>query len=99
MNIGIDWPELAGASALGAAVGLFYFCGLWWTVRRLPGRKRPGAFLLLSLLVRVAVALPLFYLIMDGRWERLLAGVLGFMVVRIFLVRRLRPLSEHRTTD
>ena len=99
MKIGVDWPELVGAFALGTVVGFLYFCGLWWTVRQLPALKRPGVFLLLSLFVRMGVALPLFYLIMDGKWERLLAGVLGFMVVRGFLVRRLRPLSGNRTTD
>jgi F1F0 ATPase subunit 2 len=99
LKIGTDWPELVRAFALGTVVGSLYFGGLWWTVRQLPALKRPGLFLLLSLFVRLGVALPLFYLIMDGRWERLLAAVLGFMVVRAFLARRLRPLAGNRTTE
>jgi hypothetical protein len=29
-----------------------------------------------------------FYMIMDGAWERLAAAMAGFLILRIFLVRR-----------
>lgn len=80
---------LAPAFGVGAALGVFYFCGLWWTVRRLNSRN--GTVLLLgSFLVRSAVVVAGFYLVMDGRWEALLAALAGFLAARIAIVWRLK---------
>jgi F1F0 ATPase subunit 2 len=86
---------IAIALITGFAMGMFYFGSLWWTVRRLPKARRAGLFALGSLLVRTAAVLLVFYLVMGGRWERLLACLAGFIVARIVLVRRLRP-AERR---
>ncbi|MFW6127514.1 MAG: ATP synthase subunit I, partial [Thermodesulfobacteriota bacterium] len=68
--------------------------GLWLTVQRLPGARRPGLLTLLSLIIRLGVTLAGFYLVMAGRWERLLVCLAGFLLVRILLVRRLGPSSS-----
>jgi F1F0 ATPase subunit 2 len=81
------------AFVVGIAVGLFYFGGLWVTVRRLSRSRHPGLLMLISLIVRFGVTLGAFYLVMAGRWERLLVCVAGFLVVRIVLVRRWGPVS------
>jgi F1F0 ATPase subunit 2 len=99
LKIVADLHEWGVAFAMGAGIGFLYFCGLWWTVRRLPSVKRTGLFLLLSFFLRTGLALALFYLVMGGKWERLLAGVLGFMLTRVLLVRRLRPVSTNISTD
>lgn len=75
--------------AVGAALGAFYFLGLWWTVRRLDSRN-PAALLLLSFLLRTAVVIGGFYLIMDGRWELLLTALGGFIAARVVIVRQMR---------
>jgi F1F0 ATPase subunit 2 len=80
---------------VGLGIGLFYFGGLWWTVTRLPNAQRPGLWTMGSFLVRTFVSLFGFYLVMDRRWERLLVSLLGFLIARAVLVRRLRPLSKH----
>jgi F1F0 ATPase subunit 2 len=74
----------------GIGIGGFYFAGLWWTVRRLQTSHRPGLLALASFLVRVGSSGVAFFFILDGHWERLLVGLLGFMVMRSIVVRRLR---------
>jgi len=84
------------AAVAGMGLGLFYFGGLWLTVQRLPACRRPGSLVLASFLARTAVILVGFYLVMDGRWEPVLACLLGFIMVRLFLVSRLQPEHESR---
>ena len=83
------------AFLVGLGIGLFYFGGLWWTVTRLPNAQRPGLWTMGSFLVRTFVSLFGFYLVMDRRWERLLVSLLGFLIARAVLVRRLRPLAKN----
>jgi F1F0 ATPase subunit 2 len=75
----------------GAAVGMLFFGGLWWTVQRLATAEHPGLLSLASFLVRSALALLLFYPLIAGAWQRGLAALLGFMTVRFLMARRLRP--------
>jgi len=82
------------AFVAGLVLGLFYFGGLWLTVQRLPQSRHPGLLTLASLVVRLGVTLAAFYLVMGGRWERLLVCLAGFLLVRFLLVRRLGPISS-----
>ena len=43
-----------------------------------------------SFVVRTAVVVVGFYFVMDGRWERMLACLAGFIMVRLILVSRMR---------
>lgn len=76
---------------VGFGLGLFFFGGLWWTVRRLTTSQYPAPLALGSLMVRLAATLIIFYLIMDGQWDRLLACTVGFFAARLLLVRHLQP--------
>lgn len=78
----------------GAGLGLFYFGLLWVTVRRIPHARRPGLLVLASLLGRLAVVIAVFFFVMNGRWERLAACLLGFLIVRQVMVARIRPESS-----
>lgn len=83
LQVGASGPgALFLAVLVGAALGAFFFGGLWWTVRRLPDSEHPVLLMLASLLVRIAVVLGGFWLVMDGRWERAVACLVGFTVVR-----------------
>ena len=79
--------------SLGAGIGLgvFYFGGLWLTVRKLPTAPRPVFLSLSSFFARMAVVLIGFYFVMDGRWERLFVCLLGFLGARFVLVRLWGP--------
>lgn len=90
-----DATALAAALAGGAVLGGIYFGGLWLTVRRLAGgQSRAAALLLLSFGLRSAIVLLGFYAIVDGgHWDRLLTALIGFIAVRVVLVRRLKPVQ------
>ena len=84
---------LAMAFLVGMGAGIVYFGGLWWTVRQLPFVRQPALLTMGSFLVRTGISLTAFYLASGGRWERILISLLGFMIMRGFLVRRVRPAS------
>lgn len=86
--------ELILSFGLGIMIGTFYFYALWRTIRRLPKVRRKGLWLVGSFLVRMFAVLAGFYLVMADRWERLLACLLGFVLMRVVFSRRLRPGSK-----
>lgn len=95
-----DWAELLRAVLSGVALGVVYFAGLWLSVRRAAQLERPALFMVGSFMLRTMIVLIGFYLIMDGRWQQLLAALAGFALVRVVLVRclvrpaRSSPLSK-----
>ena len=82
------------AVAAGMGLGLFYFGGLWLTVGRLPTCRWPSPLVLASFVGRTAVVVVGFYFVMGGRWERMLACLVGFIMARKFLISRVRPERE-----
>jgi F1F0 ATPase subunit 2 len=89
--LALGWSLLGGA-----ALGALAFGSLWLSVRRLPAASRPVMLMLGGSLLRTAGSAAGLYLIMDGRWERLAAALVGFLAVRSLLVRRLGPSSAAR---
>ena len=87
----IDALYLFIAFLVGMGTGIVYFGGLWWTVRQLPFVRHPALLTLGSFLVRTGISLTAFYLVSGGRWERILISLVGFMIMRGLLVRRVRP--------
>jgi F1F0 ATPase subunit 2 len=83
----------------GAALGLFYFAGLWFTLRRLPGHPHPALWVAGSFILRLTVSLSGFYVILgpDRNLTRLGIALLAFLAVRVVLTRRLRPAAETRS--
>jgi F1F0 ATPase subunit 2 len=86
-----DLLALALSLLVGAGLGLFYFGGLWLTVQRLPTARRPALLALGSFWGRTVVTVAVLYLIMDGHWQRLVAAMAGFVIVRLILVGREKP--------
>jgi F1F0 ATPase subunit 2 len=80
-----DWGLPIGA---GLVLGVFFFGGLWWTVRKGLSSAQPALWFLFSLLLRIALTLAGFYLVAAGDWRRLLACLAGFIAAR-FLVTHL----------
>lgn len=77
--------------AAGVGAGNLYFGGLWLTVQRLGKGGRPGILLIPSFLVRASLSCAVFYLFMRSGWADLVACMLGFFLVRLLWVHRLRP--------
>lgn len=72
----------AMAMAAGAVLGLLFYGGLWWTVRRAATFRRPGLSVLASLMLRMGVTLGGFYLVAGRDWVRLLLCLAGFVLAR-----------------
>ena len=77
--------------AVGVALGVFHFGGLWWTVRRMASMQRPWLLLWASFLVRSVVTVGGFLLVADSGWERIVACVVGFLLARSALIRFIGP--------
>lgn len=80
----------------GAALGAIFFGGLWWTVRKGLSSKRPALLFLGSLLLRSAVVLAGFYFLASDSWQKLVAALLGFILMRAVVTRLMRPLGNAR---
>lgn len=85
---------------LGGLIGWIYFAGLWETVKRLPEAHSPHGLMILSFAARTLFTLGGFFILADGQWERMTAVFLGFLIVRIILVRSLGriPMPPGRVT-
>ena len=89
-----DILPLSLAFLAGAMLGVFFFGGLWWTVRKGVTSGTPALWFLGSLLLRTGVILAGFYLVSQGHWSRLVACLLGFLIARVIVVKRLTRAPE-----
>ena len=84
-----DWIGIGLSLLGGAALGLLYFGGLWWTVLRLRDANRPLALYLASLGIRIAICLLSLSAMLQVGVVYMLAALVGFFVARLALVRGL----------
>ena len=73
------------ALVTGVLLGVMFFGGLWWTVRKGVSSKQPAFWFFGSLLLRMSITLAGFYFIARSHWERLLLCLLGFVMARIIV--------------
>lgn len=73
--------------AAGMALGMFFFGGLWWTIQSGVSSTQPALWFFVSRLLRTAVVMLGFYFLPGDDWVHLLAGLAGFMVARIAVMR------------
>lgn len=79
------------AAAAGLLLGWFHFAGLWQTVSVMRTRPNPTAWIMLSSVARLAVALAVFVLLARwGGWPALVVALSGFVVARTFYLYRWR---------
>lgn len=86
-----NWLNLLPFVALGGLLGLIHFGGLWYTVKRLPQAKRPALWMGGSFILRSAIVVTGFYLVIQSGMPPVVAAVSGFVSVRLIFGRRLRP--------
>lgn len=81
--------EYTTSFAAGILLGLFFLQGLWLTLRDLDKARRPGLRLLGSMLVRFALVLAAFFVLARyAGWQHVLAAVIGFSLLRLFIIGR-----------
>lgn len=99
MSMTNDVLGLILALVIGMGLGGIFFGGLWLTLVRLPAARRPVLLALGSLVGRIGITVLGFYLVMNGSLLRLLACVLGFILMRLVMVRWLGtarlPAEQH----
>lgn len=78
----------------GGIIGLFFFGGLWWTVRRAVTAKQPALWFFGSMLLRMGVALAGFYVVSNRHLDRLLVCLLGFFIARMVVTRLTRVVEK-----
>jgi len=71
----------------GMILGIVFFGGLWWTVKRALSSGQAAIWFSGSFLARTAIALTGFYFAGHGDWRRMVACVAGFLGARICVVR------------
>ena len=79
--------SLVLALVTGGLLGVIFFGGLWWTVRKGFSSKQPALWFFGSLLLRTSIALAGFYFIARGHWESLLVCLLAFVIARVIVTR------------
>ena len=87
------------AFIIGLGLGLFYFGGLWLTVKQLPVTKHPYRLMLFSFFFRLTISMFILSLIVGGNTKlynviSLLACCLGFLIVRTIAIVLIQPRSK-----
>ena len=81
----------------GGLLGAVFFGGLWWTIQKGVSSEQPVLWFFGSLLLRMSMALAVFYFVGRSHWERLLICLLGFFMMRLLVTWLTRPSSEDQT--
>lgn len=87
------------ACLAGGVLGAIFFGGLWWTVRSFVSSGHGALYMLGSLLLRVGITVAGFYAVSGGQWQRLLACMTGFLMVRSLALRLTRNASAKESGD
>lgn len=91
-------PALLIVWFVGLGLGVFFFGGLWWTVRKGLFFAHPALWMLSSLLLRMGFTVGGFYLVLlndavGAAWQRLLLCLLGFLTARLLITHGTRALE------
>ena len=81
-----DAATIALGLIAGSALGVVFYGGLWWTVRRVSGRAL-GPWLVGSFLLRTLVVLIGFFAVARGSWYGVAACLAGFVAARLAVTR------------
>lgn len=78
----------------GMALGIFFFGGLWFTVKKAINIKAPALWFLGSFFLRVGVVMLGFYYISFGGWLYLIFSLSGFILARLAVTSRTKSLDK-----
>ncbi len=71
----------------GLAVGLFFYGGLWFTVKQLATSRYRALLLVASFGIRTLVVVSGFLLLVEKRWDYALACLIGFTMGRLLVMK------------
>ena len=84
-----DISYLILAFGAGAALGTIFTLNLWASVKKMVDEHTRWYVVYGNFVLRISIVMLGFYLVTAGRWERMIAALLGFMLMREIMVRRL----------
>jgi F1F0 ATPase subunit 2 len=87
---------LVPALLAGVLLGLFFFAGLWWTVRRLASSQHVALWFVGSMLLRTGIVVLGFYFILGDNWQNLVTALFGFVIART-IVTRITRITDQST--
>ena len=80
--------------AVGLTLGILFFGGLWFTVKKALTSKKPALWFVGSLILRLGITLLGFYYITMEDWRRLLLCLFGFLIARFMVMRYTKHKDE-----
>jgi F1F0 ATPase subunit 2 len=75
---------------IGGVIGLVFFSGLWLSLKWCITQNGRYLWHFVGFILRAGFVCSAFFLLMQGSWQRLTALVVGFLCVRIIVVRAAR---------
>lgn len=78
-----EMPSIILGLFAGILLGIIFFGGLWWTIRKGTSSSLPGLWFSGSLLLRTGMVVTGFYCVLRSGWPALLACLTGFVAARI----------------
>jgi F1F0 ATPase subunit 2 len=75
----------------GLLLGVFFFGGLWWTVMKLSTIRSPAILFIVSFLVRTAVVMAGFYVLLMQGLPHLFIALGGYFVARMWCIHTFKP--------
>ncbi|WP_138429859.1 ATP synthase subunit I [Fodinibius saliphilus] len=85
----MNWAFILIAIVSGAIISVFYFGGLWLTLRKIAQHRFSYLLLLVSFVVRVTFLLLVFYALLQYHWAYLGLALISFLIVRQILLLKL----------
>jgi F1F0 ATPase subunit 2 len=75
------------AGLAGVLLGVIFFAGLWWTVRKALSSGLAALWFSASFLLRTTIVLIGIFFVSRGDWRRMVGCMVGFLLARIFVKR------------
>lgn len=85
----MDWIFILFALVSGAVISLFYFGGLWLTLKKIAEYQLSYWLVLVSFIIRLAFVLLVFYALVIYHWAYLVISLISFLAVRQILIAKL----------
>lgn len=81
----------------GIVLGMIFFGGLWFTVKKTVRSNYAAIWILGSSLTRTIMVLTGFYFVGQGNWQRLLLAVAGFIAARFLVMWFTKRIDQKQT--
>ena len=79
---------------VGLLLGVLFFGGLWFTVKKLLTSKTPALLMIGSFVFRISIVSAGFYFIGLGDWKKLVVCLIGFTVARFAVIYYTKSVYE-----